>query len=439
MQMIKKILSLSLLSLTLSIAQAKLDPVEIWVNSATDDAYYRNMIKIYQETVDKDFAATVHSYGFTEMPDKLAIAIKTGINAPDLVQLDEIYFSIYLNGSAMPFADLTKKIEAAGFNQTVMPQRMGLFSYKGKTYGLPQSIANVVLYYRDDIFKDLGITPASIDTWDKFIAVSKKIHTESRSMLALDWSLFEILLRQRGFDIFDEKGNPQLLSEASIETMKFLVSLKNDSVGMVPDRGSIFEPEFFNSYVANNGVVSIIGADWYGLDMLQGFSPKLAGKWRAMPLPVWTDTKSKGKNTTSNFSGQGFVIMQKSKQQERAWKFMSWTMSNTEANVQRYLQGNCLTPYKPAWLDMRLSRPEPYFGGQSVASLLIEQAPKSPMVVQSPYRAKFVNLLRENYWQALIKGGANIEESLQIIQSELTKPAASKPASTKSKKPAPTK
>src|SRR5687767_1768539 len=81
-------------------------PIEFWVNGQTDEKYFNNMIRVYQEKVDKDFQANVRSYGFTEMPDKLAIAIKSGVNPPDIVQLDEIYFSLYLR-SQIPFLDLT--------------------------------------------------------------------------------------------------------------------------------------------------------------------------------------------------------------------------------------------------------------------------------------------------------------------------------------------
>src|SRR5687768_561048 len=135
--------SLSCLALC---AAAAPKPVEFWVNSQSDEKYYNNMIQAYKAKVDPAFEANVRSYGFTEMPDKLAIAIKSGINPPDIVQLDEIYFSLYLRGT-IPFADLTDRIKKAGMDQTILPQRMGLFTWKNRTYGIPQSVSNVVLYY----------------------------------------------------------------------------------------------------------------------------------------------------------------------------------------------------------------------------------------------------------------------------------------------------
>jgi lactose/L-arabinose transport system substrate-binding protein len=405
-------------------------PLEFWVNSQSDEKYYTNMIQAYKAKVDPKFEANVRSYGFTEMPDKLAIAIKTGVNPPDIVQLDEIYFSLYLRGT-IPFADLTDKVQKSGLDQGILPQRMGLFTWKDKIYGLPQSVSNVVLFYREDIFKDLGITPKSIDTWPKLEAVAKKIHTDARSMLALDWSYFEILMRQRGYELFDAAGNPLPDSAVAVETLRKLVSWKNEGIGILPDRGSMFEAEFFNSYVANNGILAVVGADWYGLDMIQGFDPKHAGKWKAMALPVWTDPVSRGQNPTSSFSGQGLVIFKKSQQVDRAWKFIEWVMKDVDANVERYLEGNCFTPYRPAWTDLRFNRTDAYFGNQSLAALLMELAPKVPQVVQSPYRAQFVQLFREKYWSAMMMGSTPADSIYTQLKGELVPAATAKNTSAK--------
>jgi ABC-type glycerol-3-phosphate transport system substrate-binding protein len=125
----------------------------------------------------------VHHFGCAELPDKLGIAMKTGINAPDIVQTDEMFFSVFL-GPQIPFVDLTKKAKESGLTHALLPQRQAIFTYKNKLYGIPQSLSNVVLYYREDLFKQDGINPKDIDTWDKFYQVGKKIRKQQRSLLA---------------------------------------------------------------------------------------------------------------------------------------------------------------------------------------------------------------------------------------------------------------
>src|SRR5690606_38586884 len=104
----------------------------------------------------------------------------------------------------------------------------------------------------------------------------------------------------------------------------------------------------------------------------------------------------------------------------RAWKFIEWVMSDVDANVERYLQGNCFTAFRPAWTDLRFNRTDDYFD-MSLAGLLMELAPRAPKVVQSPHRAAFVNLFREKYWNALTTGGAKPEQVFSDLKAELLK------------------
>jgi len=92
-------------------------PLEIWISSFQDKVYYENMVKLYQKKAGTNFQANVHAYGFREMPDKLAVAIKTGQNPPDVVQLDEVLFGTYLAGE-VPFVDLADRVKKAGWTRT---------------------------------------------------------------------------------------------------------------------------------------------------------------------------------------------------------------------------------------------------------------------------------------------------------------------------------
>jgi arabinosaccharide transport system substrate-binding protein len=394
-------------------------PLQLWVTSETDAKYYEKMAELYRSSGHAGFRADVHAYGHTEMPDKLAVAIKTGVNAPDVVQLDEIFFSLYLRGE-VPFADLTARVKAAGLDRKIAAPRRHLFEYGGKIYGLPQSLSGIVLYYRDDLFAEAKITPASIDTWDKFRTVGATVKAATdRGLLALDWSYFEILLRQRGYDIYDAAGKATLDTPVAVNTLEFLADLRKDGTGVMPDRGTIFEPSFFAGDVTANEIMGIIGADWYGLDMIQHMAPALSGHWRAMPLPAWTDAASRGKSTTSSFAGEGLLVYKGSPRVDEAWSFIRFVMENAEANVQRYLQGNCLTAYEPAWTDARLHKPEPYFGGQSVAEMLMKLAPQVPTVYASPHKAQVVNLWREKYWTAVMRGAMAPRTALAEMQAAL--------------------
>ena len=96
-------------------------PLDIWISSYQDKVYYEEMVKLYQKK-DKNFEARISAFGFREMPDKLAVAIKTGVNPPDIVQLDEVLFGMYLAGE-VPFVDLTERVKKAKLDKDILPAR----------------------------------------------------------------------------------------------------------------------------------------------------------------------------------------------------------------------------------------------------------------------------------------------------------------------------
>jgi lactose/L-arabinose transport system substrate-binding protein len=154
--------------------------------------------------------------------------------------------------------------------------------------------------------------------------------------------------------------------------------------------------------------------------MIQGLAPGTKGRWRAAPLPAWGDPAASRR--TSVFAGEGLLLFRDTRQADLAWDFVRFVMEDVDANVERYLQGNCFTAYRPAWSDPRLRRPEPFFGGQSLAGLIAGLAPHVPTERASPWKAELVNLWREKYWSAVIRGTLAPAKALAQIQEELRRP-----------------
>lgn len=394
------------------------EPLKIWISSLQDKLYYEDMIKLYQEQENPDFKAEIQSFGFREMPDKLAVAIKTGANTPDIVQLDEVLFGSYLNGE-VPFVELSEKIKAAGMDESIVEQRLKLFAYKGKTYGVPQSLSAMVLYYRRDLFEKYNITPADIATWDDFVKVGHDLRAKNQPFIALDPTYFDILLRQRGSDLADADGNLFPDEEKAKEVLQFLHELNYDGIGMLPERASVFDPIFFSSSVANDEVLCIIGADWYGLDMIQQFSPELSGSWGAMPLPAWQDKNGVAGRRTSTFAGQGLLIYKESKEVDASWDFINFVMTNREANVRRFVNGNSFPAHKPSWQDERMQQPNAYFSGQRFGKLFMDLSPEVPEVVMNPKRPMAIFLFQENIFSSVAYGQLSPEQAIQQMRDLL--------------------
>ena len=174
--------------------------LELWISSFQDQVYYEKMAEIFAEK-NKGFELEVKAYGFREMPDKLGVALRTGEGIPDMVQLDETFFGVFLNGPS-PFLDLTQLAKKSKLDKTLHPRRLEVFTYKEKLFGLPQSLSAMMLYYRKDLFEEYDIKPEDLQTWEDMATVGGDLQdSQGQRMLALDGTLFDVLLRQKGSDL----------------------------------------------------------------------------------------------------------------------------------------------------------------------------------------------------------------------------------------------
>src|SRR6056300_1354981 len=121
------LLLLTVFTVASSFLHARDHNLTLWFSSFQDQSYYEQMADLYAKKSGKKVRLEVEAYGFREMPDKLGAVMRTGEGAPDLVQLDETFFGVFLNGPS-PFVDLTKKIRKAQLNKTLHKQRLEDFT-----------------------------------------------------------------------------------------------------------------------------------------------------------------------------------------------------------------------------------------------------------------------------------------------------------------------
>ena len=384
----------------------------IWISSFQDQVYYEQMGELYAKNRKKDVTINVKAYGFREMPDKLGVAIRSGQGIPDMVQLDETFFGVFLNEDS-PFVDLTKKVKKSGLSKDLHPRRLEVFTYNGKVMGVPQSLSAMVLYYRKDLFEEFDIKPSDLKTWADVAEVGAELQEDQgQRLMALDGTLFDVFLRQKGTDLFDKKGNFLPDEEKALEVLEEFAEMSAAQITVMPDRGSIFDPVFFSGDLETGEVLCVPGADWYGLDLFQQFAPGMKGLWGMMPLPTWRNEKGELGPRTATFAGQGLMICKGSKKREESWDFIEFVMKNKEANAERFLQGNSFPAYQPSWKDERLLAKHEYFE-QSIGELLIQLAKEIPPVVVDPRRPQAIFLMQENYFGSVMFGALSPKDAIK--------------------------
>ena len=177
----------------------------------------------------------------------------------------------------------------------------------------------MILYYRKDLFEEFGLKPEELTTWTDVAKAGDRLQEKhGQRLMALDGTLFDVLLRQRGTDLFGKNGELLPDFETAVDIMEKFSQMASKQICVMPDRGTIFDPVFFSGDLETGEVLCVPGADWYGLDLFQQFAPDMKGKWGMLPLPTWKDEQGKLGPRTATFAGQGLMICQGSPKQDAA-------------------------------------------------------------------------------------------------------------------------
>lgn len=353
--------------------------MELWTFVNTHARWYQSMAEDYKKEVNPNFDLTVTEIAYTDMHDKLQIALQTGgVGAPDISDIEQGRFGGFLRGADPGLVDLKDRLTEGGYLDKLVAAREALYSYQGHIYGIEHALTPVVLYYRADVWEGAGVNLEEIETWDDYIEAAKGVVSDD--VKALAFPAHDVLLRQRGADYFDAEGNVTLDAALSVETMDWILGLR-DTHGIAAQTPATGDEWW--AAVKDGKFISQVGADWYG-GFFKDNAPDLTGKWKAIPLPAW----EAGGIRTSCHGGTGSCIVQTSPNAEEAWKFLEYSMLSVEGNVRRFEMTTLFPPFIPAMENERLHAADEYFSGQDLGALFAQVGPDVPAQYQSPYRAE---------------------------------------------------
>ncbi|MGH2548505.1 MAG: hypothetical protein ACRDHN_03900, partial [Thermomicrobiales bacterium] len=309
-------------------------------------------------------------------------------------------------------------LQAGGYLDDLVATRESLYTIDGRIYGIEHALCPVVLYYRSDIYTNIS-TETPIATWDDFIAATKEVATGDAKGLKIDWDFYDIILKQRGSDLFDTDGNVTADSQEAIDALTWMLSLR-DSAGIAAESpagaqasGTAADQSWWGA-VNEGKYLAVPGADWYA-GFLRDNAADLSGKWAAQYLPAF----AAGGTRTSVSGGTGSAIISSGKNKDVAWDFQRYAMLSAEGNVQRFLQVKLWPPLKSAWPDERLYSADAYFGNEELGRLFTEVGGEAPAQFQSPYRSDLILLRRDKYTRDIFDGKLSPADGLKQLADEV--------------------
>jgi len=309
----------------------------------------------------------------------------------------------------------------------MVESRFAMYSSRGRIFGLPHDVHPVVLVYRRDIVEELGINVDELTTWDKFVEVGRDISKDFDGDGVLDRYMLDthrddgtnvmpVLMRQRGTDMFDAKGDCVFDNEIVVDTFIWLIhQIRGENrIGFPCDWGQSLSQAMIDGFV-----LFYIAPDWrtktFQLDV-----PNLKGKLALMPLPAWEP----GGRRTSTWGGTGIGITKYSSRKELAWKLAKFLYLRKEDMGKRFKAMNIIPALKDAWDMPELDEPSEFYSGQPLGRIFADLAPSTPPNYVTPYWEMALTKLQEAFSNSVNYYTKHGDDGLEdYVRSELKRTA----------------
>ena len=188
-----------------------------------------------------------------------------------------------------------------------------------RTYALPETQSFDVLFYRTDIFEELGLTPPN--TWQEFYFVLSVL--QQNNMLAgipENQRTFESLLFQNGISVFTDD-----LRNTTFDQPEALAAFRQWT-GLYAKYSLPLVFDFFNRF--RSGEMPMAVMPYTQANYLFGAAPDINGLWNFTPIPgTLQEDGSINRATTAMGSGAIMVRQPNNPNYDAVWEFLSWWTS----------------------------------------------------------------------------------------------------------------
>ncbi|MFO7166718.1 MAG: extracellular solute-binding protein [Chloroflexota bacterium] len=156
----------------------------VWWHISTDEAGRANWDNLANQFVQEhpDVSIEITVLANEDFKAKLATAMQSG-NPPDI-------FQSWGGGVLRQYAeaglvqDLTPALQQDGWGETFQPGPLSLYTFDGKTYGVPWNAGMVGFWYNKALFEQAGITQPP-QTWTEFLDAVQKLKAAGITPIAL--------------------------------------------------------------------------------------------------------------------------------------------------------------------------------------------------------------------------------------------------------------
>lgn len=325
----------------------------------------------------------VHGVAVTS---RLRAAFWADLDVPDLVEVEISSAGTFFRGPVddLGFIDWMPWLKETGYVDRIVKTRFAPYASKGRIFGLPHDVHPVMLAYNREAFEELGIDPATLETWADFIREGRRVTVrkgaEQRYMVELpdsSSSALEVFLFQRGGGYFGADGNLTMDDEIAFRTVRWYIPLV---AGKRRIGNALGGRDIFSRALENRLILSFLCPDWRSKS-IETHVGSMKGKMALMPLPAFEP----GGRRTSTRGGTMLGITRKCPNKKRAFELARHLYLDPEDLARRFRELNILPPLKDAWALPEFNEPRAYWSDQPIGRLYAELADDVPPQYTSPF------------------------------------------------------
>jgi len=292
--------------------------VTVWLNSASGSAG-RDQAQVIKDLIDESFTPETGIVVDLQLVQGSLIEATLAGMGPDvaLMTAEDQPVNFAIRGALQDLTAFADYEEVLGrfYDSAVIP-----FWYEGGLYALPDTQVFNMMFYRTDVFEELGIEAPR--TWDDFYAILPVIQRNNLQITVQD--IFPALYLQNGGSYYSEDGTKSLLdSQTAIDAMTVYTDL-------YVKYGFEIKTDFYSRFRSGELVMSIQPYNMY--NQLMAAAPEINGLWEMAPIPG-IRMEDGSINDTQNATVTGTVMLDSCEDKESAWKFMKW-WSKDEVKAQ---------------------------------------------------------------------------------------------------------
>ncbi|MCM1027972.1 MAG: extracellular solute-binding protein, partial [Roseburia sp.] len=339
--------------------------IKVWLAS-----YGREQAQMIQNMIEEDFTPNNDiSVNLQLIPVDVVLRAALAGNGPDVV--------IGLGqGTLQDFAMRNAVQELSGLEgyreatERFYESSLEASAFQGGYYGIPEQTTFMMLFTRDDILAELGLTVP--DTWQELREMIPELQknnyniyipnvqqteaTTNSSSIAYNMNLYLGMVMQNGGDPYLGTGDDYGI-ESGLASDAAMIAFK-DYTDFFTGYGLDVQVDFSNRFRTGEIPVGITGYTTF--NQLEIFAPEIKGLWSFHPIPgVEKEDGSIDRSFTVDTTQS--VIMAKNRDLDSCWEFLKWwTSTDTQLQFANSLEALMGTSARYAAADPEVLRQLPW-------------------------------------------------------------------------------